>query len=135
MLNSPEWQNRVDKIVELLNGDAETRQQAIVLLDTLTDSIIDAGVSALFETIFQRPDTSNARFAWMESLRDEMEWREAHRFDKEDVFWPLFDISLKLYPERIQGTPTNIGSRESIVRWPSILVRSASSSACSCAQQ
>ena len=123
MLNSPEWQNRVDKIVELLNGDAETRQQAIVLLDTLTDSIIEAGVSALFETIFQRPNTSNARFAWMESLRDEMEWREGHRFDKEDVFWPLFDISLKLYPERIQALPPtlDLGNDYCCKRWPSFL--------------
>lgn len=94
-----EWQEKADKILGLLKGDASTREQALSLLDSLADSIQSSNVGDIFASMFMDPNTVECTFAWMQDAMNDMSWSERRDFQKENVFWPFYDIMHRIYPK------------------------------------
>ena len=104
-----EWQEKADKIFGLLKGDASTRQQAISLLDSLADLIHSAGASGVFMSMFMRPDTVECTFAWMQDALDDMSWSERRDFNRENLFWPLYNVMHRIFPNMAQELHPTFG--------------------------
>ena len=100
-----EWQKKADKILNLLQSDASNRQQAITLLDALADGIAADGAGPAFTPLFSRADTIGATFGWMQDLLDDMYWSARREFESEKIFWPLYDIMLRVYPDKAMNLP------------------------------
>ena len=103
-----EWKKKVDSLVEMVHHDAESRQQALSLLDALAESIAAANVGAQFISLFSQPDTVEATFGWMTELRSSMSWSKKRAFDKEEIFWPLYDIMFRVYPDKALNLPSTL---------------------------
>ena len=103
-----EWQKKADNLLEMLRGDAASRQQALSLLDALAESIAAADVGAKFISIFSQPDTVDAVFGWMAELRSDLGWSAQRAFDKEQIFWPLYNIMFRVYPDKAMNLPSTL---------------------------
>ena len=121
------WQEHADKIIQMLIGDsdASTRQQALMLLDALVDSASAAGVASLFSPMFIGANTTDGTFQWMREIYEKLGWSAKRAFKKEELFWPLYELFLRLYPERPMELPAlmTIGNIKKI---PSFLQRANS---------
>lgn len=103
-----EWQNKANNLMEMLRGDAASRQQVLSLLDALAESIAVADVGPRFISIFSQPDTVEATFGWMRELSSSLSWRERRGFEEEQVFWPLYDIMFRVYPDKAMDLPSTL---------------------------
>ena len=103
-----EWQGHAEKLTTMLSVDASNRQQALTLLDALIDSARVAGVASLFSPIFIGADLVDGSFKWMRDIEDDLYWNDKRAFNKENLFWPLYEMFVRLYPDRPMDLPSAI---------------------------
>ena len=126
-MNLTQWQEKSDKILGLLQSDAPNRQQALMLLDAVADSIAADGAGSAFASIFSQPNTINATFGWMQEILDNLYWSARREFEDERIFWPLYDIMLRIYPV-IPGRELYDGARRLVPVVPQTLMTSSKKS-------
>ena len=109
-IEQTQWQAHADKIFEMLQDSPESRVQAYVLLDALVDSAASAGAASAFNKIFAGLDTVHGTFAWMSEIEDKFRynWSQREAFEKEGLFIPLFEMWLRLYPDKAMNLPRHM---------------------------
>ena len=56
-----------------------------------------------------RPDTIECSFAWMQEAMDDMSWSERRDFRRENLFWYLFNVMHRIFPNMAQELHPTFG--------------------------
>ena len=110
---SAEWKTHADKIVALLTADAESRQQALALLDSFVDILADTPDAEAFQPIFKGIRFCSKKFItppeWYSQIVDRLYWSERRDFEAENILSPLYNCYFRLFPEKIEKIPSTFG--------------------------
>ena len=118
---SMQWEEVAQKMLPLLKISRESRQQQILLLESLLDSIIADGAQELFRPLFEGFEADNLLFGFQQELIDELNWREGRAIKEEyDFFWPWCDLYFKLFPQKLAELPEN-WTVKGLQKWPSFM--------------
>ena len=97
------WEKHVAKIMSLFQGNADSRQQAFLLLDSLITGPLEEGIADILQPIFTGCDFSDASFLWMTQVEQRLDYSSRQSFRKEDFAFDLntcFEIPRIGHPKR-----------------------------------
>ena len=112
-MSKKEWNNRVEKILVLLESGTENIPQAFILLETLIDLAILEGEQDTFLPIFTDIDLENATCgSWL--TYENLNYSEKEEFCQKGYFWTLYEYYLRLFPYKRQDIPTTLRLRHAL---------------------
>jgi|GEM_PF-3128783 len=116
------WEKHVAKIMSLFQGNADSRQQAFLLLDSLITGPLEEGIADILQPIFTGCDFSDASFLWMTQVEQRLDYSSRQSFRKEDLFWPFYELFVRLKPEEVANLPA-VMTLSKLHRFPTFLQR------------